>query len=220
MVGFDGAGLENVGIDGALSQEADAVELGGFLGKDLDEDPADDLALLLRVGNPCQLIQKTVDGVDVDEVCIHLVAEDLDDLLGLALAQQTVVDVHTGKLFADGLDQQSRDDRGIYAAREGQQDLLIPDLGAQGRDLLINKGLRQGRGGDSLHAFGTFFHVCFSSQALSVSSRSTAVWTRTEMPISMARSSKSTWSECRGKTLLSSSTRAPRLKKTHLACSV
>ncbi len=110
MVSLDGTALKDVGIDGALSQEADAVQLGGLLGEDIDELLADDLALLLRVGNAGQLVQEAVGGVYIDQVSLQLLAEDADDLFGLALAQQAVVDVNAYQLLADGLDQQGCDD--------------------------------------------------------------------------------------------------------------
>ena len=96
--------FEDVGVDGALRQEFDAVELLRLLLKDLDEFRADDFALGLGVADARKLVQKAVRRVDVDEICIHFVAENADDLLGLALAQKPVVDVDAHKLLANGLD--------------------------------------------------------------------------------------------------------------------
>ena len=160
VVRLDGAGLQDIGIDGALGEEADAVELFGFLGKDVDKHLADDLALLLGIGDAGKLVEEAVHRVDVDEVRVHLVAEDLDHLLGLALAEKAVIDMDADELPAHSPDEKRRDDGGIHAAGEGQQDLLVADLGAQGRNLLVNKSLGEGRGGDARHAFGTscLFH--------------------------------------------------------------
>ena len=155
MVGLDAVGFQNVGIDGTLGQEGDAVQLAGFFFKHADELAADDLALLFGVGHAGQLIQEAVRGVHVDQVRLHLLAEDLDDLFGLALAEQAMVDVDAGELLADGTDQQSRDDRGVHAAGEGEQDLLVTDLLAQSGELLLDEGLGQSRGVDALHGFGT-----------------------------------------------------------------
>ncbi len=49
------AGLDDVGVDGALGQKVDAADLLGLFLKDADELLADDLALLLRLGDARQL---------------------------------------------------------------------------------------------------------------------------------------------------------------------
>ncbi len=159
MVGLDRAALQNVGIDGALSQEADAVELIGLLGEDVDKLLADNLALRLRIGHAGQLVQEAIHRVHIDEVGVHLVAEDLDHLLGLALAQQAVVYMHAGQLLADGLDEQRGHDGRVHTAGQGQKDLLIADLLAQGGNLLVDKSLGQFGRGDARHALGAFV-VC------------------------------------------------------------
>ena len=143
--------LENVGPDGALREKLYAVKLARFLGEDLDELVADDLALLLGIGDPRELIEEAVGRVDIDEVCVHLVAEDLDDLLGLALAQETVVDVDADELLADGLDEQRCNDGGINTAGEGEENFLIAYLLAQFFELFIDKGLRLLGCGDPFH---------------------------------------------------------------------
>lgn len=113
------AGLDDIRINRALAQEFDAVELAGLFFKDADKLAADDLTLLLRVADAAQLIQEAVNGVDINQISIHLIPEDADDLLRLALAQQTVVDMYAGQLLADGADEQRRNDRGIHAAGQG-----------------------------------------------------------------------------------------------------
>ena len=55
-------------------------------------------------------------------------AEHLHHLLWLALAQQPVVDVNTGELFADGANQKGSHYGGVHTAGEGQQDLPVSDL--------------------------------------------------------------------------------------------
>ena len=106
MVGLHGTRLYDVGIDGALCEEADALELAGLLFEDADELGTDDLALLLGVGNAGELVEEAVGGVDIHQVGFHLVAEDAHHLLGLTLAQQAVVDVDRHQLPSYGLDQQ------------------------------------------------------------------------------------------------------------------
>lgn len=100
------AGLDDVGVDGALSQILDrlaiALELLGDREELFPELRADDAALLLRLGHAGQKLGIAVLGVDVDKVDVKLLGEDLLHLLGLTLAQQTVVDEHTGHLLAHG----------------------------------------------------------------------------------------------------------------------
>ena len=62
-----------------------------------------------------------------------------------------MVHVHADELLADGLDQQRGNHGGVHAAREGEQDLLVADLRADGLDLLVDEGLRKLGGGDALH---------------------------------------------------------------------
>jgi hypothetical protein len=155
VVGLDAVGFQNVGVNGALSQEGDALQLLSFLSENVDELLADDLALLLWVGNAGQLVQKAIHGVHIDEVGVHLVPEHLNDLLGLALAEQTVVHVNADELLADGFDEQSGDYGAVHTAGEGQQDFLITDLLTQFCELLVDKALCQSGGGDALHGCGT-----------------------------------------------------------------
>ena len=155
MVGLDAVGLEDVGIDRALAEELDAVELARFFFKDADELGADDLALLFGIGDAGELVEEAVDCVNVDEVGVHPVAEHLDDLLGLALAQEAVVHVDADELLSDGLDQEGCDDGAVDAAGEGEENLPVADLSAKLLYLLIDKGLSKLGGGDALHGFGS-----------------------------------------------------------------
>ena len=84
-------------------------------------------------------------GVDVDERHLEVVAEGLDDLLGLVLAQQAVVDEDAGQLVADRLVDEQRGDRGVDAAREGADDALVADLRADPLDLLLDHRRRRPR---------------------------------------------------------------------------
>ena len=155
VVGLDGAGFHDVRVDGALGQEADAVQLAGLLLEHADEFRADDLALLLGIGHAGELVEEAVDGVDIHEVGVQLVAEDAHDLLGLALAEESVVHVDGNQLLAHGLDEERRDDGGVDTAGEGEEDLLVADLRAQFLDLFIDEFLGEGGGRDPLHVGGT-----------------------------------------------------------------
>ncbi len=65
-----------------------------------DELSSDDLALLLRVRDALQRGQELLAGIDDDQRDAGRRNELLLDLLGLAGAQQAVVDEHTGQLVA------------------------------------------------------------------------------------------------------------------------
>ncbi len=152
MVRLDaGFGLEDVRPDGTLGQELDAFEFAGFVGEDVDELFPDDVSLLLGVGDTGEKVEEAVDRVDIDEVRLHLVAEDFDDLLGFAFAKQAVVDVDTDQLIADRLDEQGCHNRGVDAAGQGQQDFFVADLFLDEGDLLIDERLGELGGGDADH---------------------------------------------------------------------
>ena len=160
VVGLDAVALDDVGVDRPLGEEGDALALAGLFVEDLDELAADDLPLLLRGGDALEETEEAVGRVDVDEVGVELLLEDLDDLLALALAHQAVVDVDADQLFADDLDEEGRDDGGVDAAGEGEEDLLVTDLGANGGDLFVDEGGGQFGGGDPFHVFRAFLcHV-------------------------------------------------------------
>ena len=155
VVALDGAALQNVGVDRPLRQKTDAVQLLRLLRKHVDELRADDLALALRVGDTGELIQKAVNGIDIDKLRTELIFEDLDDLLRLTLAQQAVVDVDADELTTHRLDQQGGDDGGIHTAGQSQQHTPVADLTTQRLDLFTDKRLGLCRRFDTRHGFGT-----------------------------------------------------------------
>ena len=162
VVGLDGLlalggllGLQNVGVDGTLGQEGDALQLPGLVGEDGDELLADDLTLALGVGHAGQQAQEMVGGIDIDQIGVQAVLKHLDDTLGLVLAHEAMVDVDADELLADGLDQQSGNDGRVDTAGEGQQDLLVADLLTDQLDLLLDEGIGQLKIGDAGHGFGS-----------------------------------------------------------------
>ena len=66
----------------------------------------------------------------MDERDVVAVPEQSDDLIGLGLAHQAVIDEHAGELVADGLVDQHRRDRRIDAARQPADHPPGPDLRA------------------------------------------------------------------------------------------
>jgi len=159
VVCLDAVALEDVGVDGALPEELDPLDLLGLLLEDHDELGSDDLPLLLGVGDSGELVEEPVGGVDVHEVRAEVVAEHVDDLLGLALAEQAVVDVDAGEVLADGFDQQRGAHGGVDASGERQQHLAVADLLPQGFDLFVDERISQLGGGDADHRFGAHVSV-------------------------------------------------------------
>ena len=153
MVCLHSITLDDVRIDGSLGKELDSVKFSRLLLEHPDELCSDDLPLRLRICDACKLVKEAVNGINIDKVGVHLVAEDLYDLLRLTLSQKPVIDMHACELLADGLDQKCRHDRGVNASGECQKDLLVADLGPELLDLLFDECIRKFRCRDALHAF-------------------------------------------------------------------
>ena len=129
------AGLDDVGVDGALSQVLHGFTIGLKLLSNREELfpelRTDDAALLLGLGHTGQKLGIAVLGVDVDKVDVKLLGEDLLHLLGLALAQQAMVDEHAGHLLAHGASAQRSHDGGVDATGQGQNHAVVADLLAE-----------------------------------------------------------------------------------------
>ena len=112
------ARLDHVGVERPLHEPVHVAELARLVLEDADELLADDHALALRIGDACELGDEALLRLDVHERHVVEAVERLDHLLGLALAQQAVVDEHAGELVADRLVHEQRGDRRVDAARE------------------------------------------------------------------------------------------------------
>ena len=127
-----GAGrLDDVGIDRALGEELDAFETMCLLVEDLDEGPADRLALGLGVGDAGEGAEKACLRVDADDLRAEVLREDAHHRLGFAEAQQAVVDEYAGELLPDRAVQERGDHGGVDSAREPEQHLAATDLRAE-----------------------------------------------------------------------------------------
>ena len=133
------AALNDVWIDGALHQKVHRADLFRLFFKDVDELRADDLALLLGVGDARKFRKEAIGGVRFDEVHAQPVAEYGHDLLRLVLAVQTVIDEHADELTADRPMDERRGDGGIDAARHGAEHLFVPHLAPDLFDLFGDK---------------------------------------------------------------------------------
>ena len=112
--------------------------LGGGVLEDADELAADDLALLFRVGDAGERIEKAPLGVDDLQPDARRRHEVLLDLLGLARAEQTVVDEHAGELFADRTLHECGGNRRVDASGESTDRQLVADLVTDRLDLLVD----------------------------------------------------------------------------------
>ena len=86
------------------------AELARLVLEDADELLADDLPLLLRVGDAGEPREEALLRLHVHERDVEVVAERLDHLLRLALPQQAVVDEDARELVADRLVHEQRRD--------------------------------------------------------------------------------------------------------------
>ena len=139
------ARLDHVGVERPLHEPAHVAELPCLLLEDADELAADDLALVLRLLDAVEQLEEALLRLHVDERDVEMLAERLDDLLRLVLAQQAVVDEDARELLADRLvHEQCRDSR-VDAARQRTKHALASDLRADARDLLLDhRGRRPG----------------------------------------------------------------------------
>ena len=153
---LDAFALDDIRIDCSLSEEIDVLEFACLFFEDADEFAADDFAFCFRIGDVNELVEKAVGCIDVDEVCVHLVAEDLDDLFAFALAHESVIDMYAYELFSDCLDEQRGDDGAVDSTGEGEQNLAVADLFAYEFNLFFDELICKFFRCDADHVFGSF----------------------------------------------------------------
>ena len=69
----------------------------------------------------------------MDERDVEVAAERLDDLCGLVLSEQAVVDEDARELVADGLVDEKGGDGGVDSTGERAEDAVAPDAGRSRR---------------------------------------------------------------------------------------
>ena len=149
--------LDDVGVERALHEELHGLaftlrleheRLGGRLER-ANEFAADDLALLLGVGDARERIQELLTGIhrhEADARGSHIVFFDLAALIG---PQEAVVDEDADQLVADGLVHDCRGDRAVDAAGQSADDARAADLSANALDLLGDDAAAVPVGGDA-----------------------------------------------------------------------
>ncbi len=146
--------LDHVRVQRSLHEEADVAAKVSSCARqslrlvleDANELLADDLALLLGIGDTREPREEALLRLHVDERHLEVPAERLHDLLGLVLAQEPVVDEDARQLIPHCLVHQQRRDRGVDAARERAQHPLGADGRADALDLLLDDSGRSPRG--------------------------------------------------------------------------
>src|SRR5918996_5096969 len=146
--------LDDVRIERALRQKIRAAQPLGLLLEDVDEGPADDLALVLGIGDADQALKKQARRVNDMQGYVAVMPEQLDDLLHLARAQEAGIDQDADQLVAPRLVQQQRRDRRIDAAREAADHPAGADLLAHAGNRLLAKRRHRPVGGAAGHAVG------------------------------------------------------------------
>ena len=114
--------FDHIGIERTLRQEIGAADFLRFLFEHVDEFPADEFALLFRVGDAGKARHEARLGIDHHQRNIIMVAEEGFDLLPFVHPQQAVVDKDTSQLRANGFVDQDRGDRGIDSAGQAAND--------------------------------------------------------------------------------------------------
>ena len=122
------AGLHHIGIDGTLSQEVHRADFLGLFLKDPDEFLADDLPLVLRLGNASQLAQEARSRVDAAHIHVELMLHHLLHMVSLVLPQQSVVHKNARQLIAHRPLQKRCRHRAVHAAGQRQKHAAVADL--------------------------------------------------------------------------------------------
>ncbi len=110
------------------ARKCHVLELGRLLLEDIDEQVADDLALLLRIGHALEALEEAVLGIHPDDINAHVLGEGRHHLVALVQAQQAVVDEHADQSVADCPVQHRRHHRRIDAAGQAENHAAVADL--------------------------------------------------------------------------------------------
>ncbi len=140
------ARLDDVAVEGALHEELLVPQLGRLGVERVDELGADDLALLLRVGDAGELRQELLLRAHVHERHVEVMAEGLLHLLALVHAQHAVVDEHAGEAVADGPVHQQRRHGAVHTTRQAADCALVTHLVLDALHLVIDDIGRGPRG--------------------------------------------------------------------------
>ena len=108
---MDRCGFDHIRVERPLRQKIEAAKLVGARLEHVDEGRADDLPLLLGIGHAGEPLEERARRIDEVERQLHLLAEALDDLVRLVVAQQPVVHEDARQPIADRAMNEHRGDR-------------------------------------------------------------------------------------------------------------
>ena len=120
--------FENIGINSTLCKIGYTLKRTRLICEYVYEFLAYDLTLAFGIGYSCEEVKESVRRIYVDEIYVHLILEDLNDVFGLVLAHKPVVNVDAIKLLADSLCEECCYYGGVNAAGKGEKHLLIANL--------------------------------------------------------------------------------------------
>ncbi len=167
------AAFHHVRIDRALHEEIHRADFFCLFFKHADELFPNDPAFLLGLLHAGQFFVKAAARVDADEIQIirAVLAEYRANLFAFVLAQQAVIDKHTGELTAHRLCEQHRRNRGIHTARQRAQNAPRADFFAQRGNRLFYKGFHPPvtrAAADLINKIGKHFRALLRVQHLRV----------------------------------------------------
>ena len=108
LAGFRRSRLNHVWVNSALRQEWNIFQFAGFFIEDFDKGITDHFTLLLRIRHAFQLAKEELFRVGTDDFNAHVLGEHVHHHVAFVLAQQTVINKHTGQLITNGFVQQRR----------------------------------------------------------------------------------------------------------------
>ena len=133
--------LDHVRVERALHEPLDVLDLRGVLVEDLDELAADDLALLLGIGDARERVEEALSRVGDHQVQVETLPHGVLDRVAFVGAQEAIVHEDADQAIAQRFVAEHRRHRRVDAAREPADHALIgADLRDHRRDGLVDEG--------------------------------------------------------------------------------
>ena len=142
LAGLAAGRLDDVGVYGALGQPARVADRPRLFLENLDEQPPDDLALVLGIGDATQGVQEALARVDLDHAHAHVARKGGHHLLRLVVPEHPGVDKDAGQPVTQRPVQQGRHNAGVHAAGQPQYHVALGDLCTRPLDAVADDVLR------------------------------------------------------------------------------
>ena len=137
---LDRNALDDIGIERSLNEKTHISDPGRLFLENVDEELADDLSLLLGLGDTHERRQKSFRGIDRDQLDAECLPKQRFDFLALVLSHHAVVDEDAGQLIADCTMDECRRHRGVDAARKPAHRSAPTDLGTNSGNGRLGEG--------------------------------------------------------------------------------